>query len=157
MLLSRRIRDPFEEMRALIRSFDRMWDTFTTVPVSEERTPFARWVPWVDILETPDAHLIRMDLPGVSPEQVKVEVKDNALTVSGNREESHLEEGTVYCRQERFFGAFQRSFELPSNINTAAITADFKDGVLEIRLPKAEEAKPREVKINFKSDKSSRK
>jgi HSP20 family protein len=149
MLLTRRqnIADPFTEMRALVRALDRMWDEWLVPRTDGEPSGLFTWRPSVDILEANDAHIIRMDLPGLSPDQVKVEIKDNQLTVSGSREESRTEEGVNYHRQERCFGAFHRSFELPSNIKTDAITANFSNGVLEIRLPKAEEAKPRQVRI----------
>ncbi|MHA2620394.1 MAG: Hsp20/alpha crystallin family protein [bacterium JZ-2024 1] len=155
MLLTRRrdFQDPFAEVRALVRSLDRMWDELRPFSWELEPMPFSRWVPPVDILEKPDAHIIRLDLPGLSPEQVKVEIRDNTLTVSGTREEARKEEGANYCRQERYFGAFQRSFELPANIQTDAVSADFSNGVLEIRLPKTEEAKPKEVKVRVTSSK----
>jgi HSP20 family protein len=107
----------------------------------------AAWTPAVDILENTDSYTIRLDLPGVSPEKVTVELKDNTLTIRGSREEAKEEEGANYHRQERCSGAFQQSFELPPNVNADAVTADFTNGVLEARLPKADEAKPRQVQV----------
>jgi HSP20 family protein len=104
------------------------------------------WLPPVDILEKGDDLLIRAELPGVKIEDLDVRVEDDVLHLQGQRQETEVEEGRSY-RRERSYGAFARSFSLPTTVDAAKIRAQLRQGVLEIVLPKAEEAKPRKVEI----------
>lgn len=105
------------------------------------------FVPTVDVLEERDAFLLRAELPGVTKENLTVEVKENRLVLSGKKETvAHSEEGKYRYAESRT-GAFSRTFELPRNVRSEAIEAEYKDGVLQLRIPKAEEAKPKAVII----------
>ena len=108
-----------------------------------------RWVPAMDLVETAEDFVLRADLPGMTQEDVKIEIEDNVLTVSGERKaETEKSEGGYY-RVERAFGQFSRSLTLPEGIDPEAIAAEFERGVLEVRVPKPEERKPRRVQIGL--------
>ena len=108
-----------------------------------------RWVPAVDIFENEKKELVlKAELPDVKKEDVAVTVENNMLTLSGERKADNEVRKEHYHRIERSFGSFSRSFSLPATVDTGKIGADFKDGVLTIRLPFREEAKPRSININ---------
>ena len=109
------------------------------------------WMPTVDISETENGYEIRAELPGVPENDVNVSVTDNVLTVKGEKRQEEETEGKNYHRVERHYGSFQRSFTLPRHIETDAIKAEFKDGVLTLGIPKAEVAKPTEIPITVNS------
>jgi HSP20 family protein len=105
------------------------------------------WTPAVDIFERGDDLVIRAELPGVDKDDIEVRVEDGTLVLGGQRKrESEIKEEESY-RLERSYGSFVRRFELPDRVNAGAIDASYKDGVLEIVLPKAEDAKPRKIKV----------
>jgi HSP20 family protein len=106
-----------------------------------------RWVPAMDLLETTDHFVLRADLPGLTQDDVKIELEDSTLTVSGERKSEHEDKQEGYYRVERAFGSFSRSLTLPKGIDADAVTASFDNGVLEIRVPKPEERKPRRISI----------
>jgi HSP20 family protein len=108
----------------------------------------SKWYPAVDILESKDSYLIRAELPGMKKEDIKVEVKDGTLVLSGERKSEKLAEGVEYRHVERVAAKFWRSFSLPETTKADGIEASYKDGVLEMRVPKAEEAKPRQIEIS---------
>src|SRR5205823_14180317 len=108
-----------------------------------------RWIPPMDLVETDDDFVLRADLPGLSEEDVHIELEDNVLTVSGERKSEHEERKEGYYRVERASGQFARSLTLPEGVNPEAVKASFDRGVLEVRVPKPEERKPRKVAINF--------
>jgi HSP20 family protein len=102
----------------------------------------------VDVLESKDAYLVRAELPGMKREDIKVEVKDGTLVLSGEMKSEKPAEGVEYRHVERVAAKFWRSFTLPENAKHDGIEATYKDGILEIRVAKAEEAKPRQIEIN---------
>ena len=106
-----------------------------------------RWVPAMDLVEAEDHFLLRADLPGMSEADVTIEVRDNALTVSGERKAEHEQREKGWYRLERQFGRFSRSISLPEGIDADAVTASFDHGVLEVRIPKPEQRKPRRIQI----------
>jgi HSP20 family protein len=106
------------------------------------------WYPAVDVLESKDSYHIRAELPGMKKEDIKVEVKDGTLTLSGERKSEKLAEDVEYRHVERVDAKFWRSFSLPETVKRDGIEATYKDGVLEIRVPKAEEAKPRQIEVS---------
>jgi HSP20 family protein len=106
-----------------------------------------RWIPPMDLVETQDDFVLRADLPGLTEDDVKIELADNVLTVSGERKAEHEERGEGYYRVERASGAFSRSLTLPEGVKADAVKANFDRGVLEVRIPKPEERKPRKVSI----------
>ena len=113
-----------------------------------------RWLPAMDLVERDDHYLLKADLPGLSDEDVAIEVEDNTLTVSGERREESEHRDRGWYRVERQFGRFSRSLTLPEGIDPNAITAGFNKGVLEVRIPKPEERKPRRVQIRAGSGES---
>ena len=108
----------------------------------------SKWYPAVDVLESKDSYLIRAELPGMKREDIKVEVKDGALVLSGERKSEQPAEGVEYRHVERVAAKFWRSFSLPETVKQDGIEATYKGGVLEIRVPKAEEAKPRQIEVS---------
>src|SRR3954470_3170222 len=106
-----------------------------------------RWVPPMDLVEHDDHFTLRADLPGMSEADVSIEVRDNTLTLSGEREAEHEDRQRGWYRLERQFGKFSRALSLPEGINPDTIEAAFTHGVLEVRIPKPEERKPRRIEI----------
>mgnify|MGYP003573850498 CR=1 FL=1 len=105
------------------------------------------WAPNVDIVESEDSYEIHAELPGVTEEEVNVTLNNNVLTLSGEKKQEIKDEKDDFVRVERTYGKFERSFSLPSNIQAEKVDANYKDGVLSIKVPKAEEAKSRSIKI----------
>jgi len=114
------------------------------------RSGEATWVPAVDIQEQGEEYLVSVDLPGLRREDVKVSVKDNVLFISGERRQEHTEEQGNFHLTERAYGSFRRAFTLPRTVESAKIRANYNDGVLKVSLPKAEEAKQREIDVAVK-------
>ncbi|HYA30014.1 MAG TPA: Hsp20/alpha crystallin family protein [Acidobacteriota bacterium] len=112
------------------------------------RPSASKWYPAADVLESKDAYLIRAELPGMKKEDIKVEVKDGALVLSGERNAEKPADSVEYRHVERMAAKFWRSFSLPENAKQDGIEASYKDGVIEIRVPKAEEAIPRQIEIS---------
>lgn len=106
------------------------------------------WYPPVDILESGDAYLLRAELPGMNKEDIKLEFKDGVLTLSGERKFDEPAEGVEYHRAERVAGKFVRSFYLPQTIKVDGIKATYRDGMLEVHVPKAEEARAKQIAIS---------
>lgn len=115
---------------------------------SSTQPSVSKWHPAVDVLESKDSYLIRAELPGMKKDDIKVEVKDGTLVLSGERKSEKPAEGVEYRHVERVAAKFWRSFSLPENAKPDAIDATYKDGIIEIRVPKTEEAKPRQIEIS---------
>lgn len=127
---------------------DRMLnDLFNGFDGSLENGDAASWVPAVDVLEQADAIRIAAELPGVKPEDVKISIDNNVLSVQGTKQQLTEEQIARVHRSERTYGSFARSFALPQTVDTARITAGYDNGVLTITLPKAEQAKPRHIAV----------
>ncbi|MBE0447311.1 MAG: Hsp20/alpha crystallin family protein [Actinobacteria bacterium] len=135
--------DPWRE---LMRMQDELSKTFERV-FGPERIPEAFWAPAADIYEKDNNIIVRMDLPEVRPEDVDVSIVNNTLRIRGERK--HIEEVREenYYRKERRFGSFERTIELPIAVKTEEIDATYKEGVLQVTLPKAEEKKIKEIKV----------
>lgn len=103
--------------------------------------------PSVDLSETENTIEVRMDIPGVKPKDIDIQMSGNVLTVTGERQEEKEEKGRTFHRVERQCGTFSRSLTLPTAVNEGEVAAEYKDGVLAITLPKSEEAKPHKVKV----------
>lgn len=123
------------------RLFDSILDT-TAAPASQ-------WAPAVDVRETAEEFFVRMDLPGLEAKDVKISVFEDTLTVSGERRESTEAKDVKWHHVERSHGSFERRFQLGKAVQADKVSATFKNGVLEIRVPKAEAAKPREIQIQI--------
>ncbi len=115
---------------------------------SPAQRSLSNWHPAVDVLESKDAYLIRGELPGMKREDIHVEVKEGTLVVSGERKSEKPAEGVEYRHVERVAAKFRRAFSLPDTAKPDEIDASYKDGIIEIRVPKAEKAKPRQIDIN---------
>src|ERR1700736_555976 len=114
----------------------------------QEESNLTTWAPAVDIMETDHQLVVKADLPDVDPKDLDIRVENNILTIRGERKfESKVSEDK-YLRVERTYGSFSRSFSLANTVNTEAIKADYHDGVLTLSVPKREEAKPKQIKIN---------
>ena len=105
------------------------------------------WAPPVDLYETDDAFMVKAELPGLSKDDIQVEVHDRTLTLRGERKHEAEVKEERYHRRERAYGSFQRSFWLPTTVDANQVKASFKDGVLELRIPKHETAKPKRISI----------
>jgi HSP20 family protein len=114
---------------------------------SRARPEYRNWYPRVDVLESKDAYTIRAELPGMKKEDFNLELKDGTLTLGGERKAEKAAEGVEYRTVERVEGKFFRSFSLPETVKQDGIQAAYKDGILEIHVPKAEAAKPRQIEI----------
>ena len=105
------------------------------------------WVPTLDVWETENDLVYAFDLPGMTEDQISIEVHDDTLTVSGQREKTTQEQGDRFYRFERRFGSFARGVGLPAGVDEARISASYTNGVLEVHVPKPEEAKPRRIQL----------
>ncbi len=110
-----------------------------------------RWVPAMDLTEAEDHFLLKADLPGLAEDDVSIEVQDGTLTISGERRAEHVSREKGWHRIERSFGRFSRALALPDGVNPEAVTAEFDKGVLNVRIPKPEERKPRRISIGTAS------
>jgi HSP20 family protein len=138
--------EPFREIATLQNEMSRLMDTFTGVGNGNGVTP-RTWVPALDVWETDDALVYAFDLPGIPEDKISVEFEDGALTVSAERERTQeLNEESVY-RFERRFGTFSRTIALPQGVDEEQIRADYHDGVLEVRVSKPEQSKPRRIQV----------
>ena len=136
--------DPFRGISRLQEEMNRLFDTTVSRPAGSSLTS---WAPAVDIYETGDELVVKADLPDISEKDLDVRVKNNMLTITGERKfEKEVNEDN-YLRVKRACGSFTRSFALPSTVNADAIKADYRDGVLTLRLPKREESKPRQITV----------
>jgi HSP20 family protein len=129
------------------REIDRVFDAF----FGQNEQSARRWVPPVDLVEAEDHFVLKADLPGLSEEDVSIEVQDGSLTISGERKAEHEERTRGWYRIERAFGSFNRSLTLPDGVDADRIEASFSHGVLEVRIPKPEERKPRRIEISSPS------
>ena len=140
--------DPFRNVAALQDRINRIFDeSFSRTADLDDDISASAWKPTVDIYETDEAIILKAELPGIKKEDVSVEVKDNVLTLKGERaEEKEIKEKNYY-RKERAFGTFSRAFNLQHRIQPDKIKARFKDGVLKIEIPKPEEEKPKQITV----------
>jgi HSP20 family protein len=135
--------DPFQELVAINNRLSR---TLGDVPSTEDS--FGSWAPPVDIFEKNDHLVIRAEIPGVQKDDMDVRIENGVLTLHGERKnETEVKEANAY-RMERIYGTFTRSFSLPTTVDASKVAATYKDGVLEVTVPKAETAKPKKVNIN---------
>jgi HSP20 family protein len=142
--------DPFKEVTTLQERINRLFeDAFPRTREREEDLSPGIWRPAVDIYEGETAVVLKAELPGIKKGDVSVEVKDNVLTIKGERKaESEIKEEKYY-RRERTYGSFSRSFNLQYTVKPDKIKARFKDGVLVIEVPKPEEEKPKQINVNI--------
>jgi HSP20 family protein len=145
--------DPFRDLASLQDRVERLFEeSFRSLRGTqrEEGLEGTAWVPAVDILEKENEIVLRADLPGLDPKEVEIQVQDGTLTLRGERKfESDVKEDN-YRRVERVYGSFVRSFTLPQTVDPEKVAAEYKNGVLEVTLPKRPEAKPKQIKVAVK-------
>jgi HSP20 family protein len=139
--------EPVREITSIQSEMNRLFNTFFDTPTAGNGSAARRWIPAMDLVETDDHFVLKADLPGLKEEDVNIEVEENVLTVSGERKAEHEDKREGYVRVERSYGSFRRSLTLPEGVDAEAVTANFDNGVLEVRIPKPEERKPRRVAI----------
>ena len=142
--------DPFREVAAVQNELSRLMNGLFEGNGRTEQS----WVPTMDAWETDEVVVYAFDLPGVAQDEISVEVEDGALTVTAERERSEEITGEHYHRVERRHGTFTRTVGLPQGVSEDAIAASYSDGVLEIRVPKPEQAKPKKIEIGFGAEAS---
>src|SRR5919202_4819150 len=140
--------EPLRELGTLQNEMNRLFNTvFDTPTPGGNGGAMRRWVPAMDLAETEDHFVLRADLPGLGQDDVKIELEDNTLTISGERKSEHEDKGEGFYRVERAFGSFSRSLTLPQGVDPEAVTASFDRGVLEVSIPKPEQRKPKRIEI----------
>jgi HSP20 family protein len=140
--------NPARDLMQMREEMDRLFNQFLGRSDAEEGA-LARgmWAPPVDIHETDDAFVLRAELPGFSKDDISIELHDNRLTLRGERKHTQEVKEEQYHRRERAYGRFERAFWLPTTVDAEKVQAGFKDGVLELRIPKSEAAKPKRIAI----------
>ena len=143
--------DPFREMEETQRRLSSLFDWRPlrrgNVTPEEENMTVAEWAPLVDIAEDDKEYLIKVELPEVQKDNVKVTVESGTLTISGERNAEKEEKGRKFHRVERYYGRFERSFSLPDDADSGNVKADCKDGVLRVHLAKSEKARPKQIEV----------
>jgi HSP20 family protein len=143
--------EPARELGTIQNEMNRrLFNTFFDTPTAGQASGSLprRWIPAMDLVETEGEFVLKADLPGLTENDVNVELEDNVLSISGEREAEQQERKDGYFGLERSYGSFRRSLTLPEGVDAGAVTARFDHGVLEVRIPKPEERKPRKVAIS---------
>ena len=139
---------PMRNLLSFQEEMNRMFNEFSRSGNGEEAGwGFQTWTPPVDIYETDDALVLTAEMPGISKDEVGIEIHENTLTLKGQRPHEAEVHDDRYHRRERAYGAFQRSFVLPTTVDHEKVQATYRDGILELRLPKLESAKPKRIAI----------
>ncbi len=138
--------EPFRGTNTLQDQINRLFDDVVLRGGTE--TPLTSWAPAVDIYETEHELVLKADLPEVDPKDLDIRVENNILTIRGDRKFEKKVDEDNYLRVERSYGSFSRSFSLANAVNPEAIKADYSNGVLTLTIPKREEAKPKQIKVN---------
>ncbi len=139
--------NPFRELEDMQSRLNRIFGEAALAGGQENASSFSAWSPAVDVQETEKEYLIKADLPGVKKEDVKVELLEGALTIGGDRSQEKEEKGKKFHKIEREYGSFLRRFALPSDVDAEKVQAEFKDGVLNVHLPKSPAVKPQTVDV----------
>ena len=138
--------EPFRGVSTLQEQINRLFNH--TFDRASQESSLSAWAPSVDIYETENELIIKADLPDLNEKDIDIRVENNMLTIRGERKFEQKVKEENYLRVERTFGSFSRSFSLPNTVNTEAIKAEYKQGVLSVELPKRAESKPKQVKVN---------
>ncbi|MEA3189306.1 MAG: hypothetical protein QOD99_3136 [Chthoniobacter sp.] len=138
---------PFDRLSSVRDDLNRLFD-FSFPGSQRDAGLFSGWTPALDVHQDKDNVFVKCELPGFKKEEIDISLHDGMLTISGERKrETEQKEGESF-RTERFFGKFHRSVSLPTAVNSGAVKAGYKDGILTVTLPKAEEAKPKQIEVN---------
>ncbi len=152
MLMNGLVRwNPFREMDDLQRRMTSLfdWSPFrrSSLTTDDENITVPEWAPLVDIVEDDKEYLIKIELPEVQKDDVKVTVESGTLTISGERKAEKEQKGRRFHRVERYYGRFERSFSVPDDAEADDVKAEFKDGVLRVHLAKSEQARPKQIEV----------
>lgn len=139
--------NPFQEMATLREKMDRLFEEMWRDPFFSGWDVGRPWTPALDFSETKDDYIVRLEAPGVKQDDIEVTLQNNVLTIQGKRERSEEHKDETVHRVERVYGSFSRSLTIPSGVKVDDISATYKDGILEIRLPKSEESKPKKIEL----------
>jgi len=140
--------DPFREMEDVFDRYNKAL-SWPRLGASEIMTG-GDWAPRVDIAETEKEFIIKAEVPEVKKDEVKISVDNGVLSIRGERKQEKEEKGKKFHRVERYYGSFTRSFTLPDNVDETKIEASFKDGMLNIQIPKSEKSKPKAIDVKIK-------
>ncbi|PLY06823.1 MAG: heat-shock protein [Desulfuromonas sp.] len=138
--------DPFHEVDELLERYSRPVDW----PFRGGRQLMNRnadWAPRVDISETDEKFIVKAEVPGIQREDIKINIEDHVLTIQGENKQEKEEKGEQFHRVERYYGSFSRSFSLPENVAEEKIEANFKDGLLTLKIPKTEASRPKAIEV----------
>jgi len=143
--------NPFREMEDVQRRISSLldWSPFrrSNLTAENENITVPEWAPLVDIAEDTKEYLIKVELPEVQKDDVKVTVESGTLTISGERKAEKEEKGRKFHRVERYYGRFERSFSIPEDAEASDVKAEFKDGILRVHLAKSEKARPKQIEV----------
>jgi HSP20 family protein len=136
------------DMKTLQTQLNRIFEPF--VRMADDELASGTWVPPVDVAEAQDKILVRAEVPGMKQDDITIEFENGVLTIKGERKIEKNGEGVTWHRVERTYGNFVRSFTLPRTVDAERISASYREGILEIEVPKKEEAKPKQIRIAVK-------
>ncbi|HET6674580.1 MAG TPA: Hsp20/alpha crystallin family protein [Nitrospiraceae bacterium] len=140
--------NPWKELEEVEKRLSAVWGRPPAkTEAGKEAMTVAEWAPLVDISEDEKEYVIKADLPDVKKEDVRISVQDDVVSISGERKYEKEEKGKKYHRVERSYGSFMRSFTLPEDADGGKISAEYKDGVLQVHLPKSEKTKPKTIEV----------
>jgi len=139
--------DPFDDLASLRESMDKLFDEFFTRRPDRRGGVPVVWQPAIEAFETDHDVVVRAELPGIDPDQVDISVTEDTLTIKGEAKSEQEEKKRNYYRRELRYGAFVRSLTLPAGVQGDQAKASYKNGILEVRVPKSERAKPKTVKV----------
>lgn len=145
--------NPFKDMEDLHRRLSSVFDlapfrrNSVASPSGEENITVPEWAPLVDIVEDEKEYLIKVEIPEVPKENVKVTVEGGTLTISGERRAEKEDKGRKFHRIERYYGSFERSFAVPDDADDTKVSADFREGLLRVHLAKSEKSRPKQIEV----------
>ena len=139
--------DPLQELDEIQARLGRLFPSRSTRMPDAGEGLLADWLPATDVQETDKEYLVKADLPEIAKEDVKVHLQEGVLTIEGERRREKEEKGRKFHKMEREYGKFIRRFVLPTEVDAATVRAEFKDGVLNVHLPKSEKATPKTVEV----------
>lgn len=143
--------DPFRDLVTLQERMNRLFeDSLSRSKTTDQEMAMGAWTPAVDIFETPETIVLKADLPGIEEKDIDVRIENSVLVLRGERKFLKEAKEEDYHRIERSYGVFSRTFQLPGTIDQTRISAVHKDGVLEVHLPKREDTKPKQIKVDVK-------
>ncbi len=142
--------NPVRDLFGMQEEMNMLFDNFFGAARRGDDIGLVRWAPRVDIVEEKDAFELAADLPGLTKDDIKIEIHDNVLTLRGEKKLEEEKKDKNYRLAERYYGEFVRTFTLPENVNKDGIEAQFQDGVLKVGIPKIEKAKPKQIEVKVK-------